>query len=116
MTYKNFKDKFAVPFDYNMQAQKPETFLGDTEGAISTVYHDITGFIGETGHFVENTVYGAENILSNTEHDVFHTVDNGVNKFTGIISTPLILIAGGLALMFVMKGDKIAQVAATSFK
>ena len=89
-------------------------------GALSGAYNEtkniVSGAAGVIGSQLNNVhdeinhvVSGAENVAGNVLKTGENIITNTENKITSIVSTPLLLIGGGLALFLVMNGRGITD-------
>jgi hypothetical protein len=63
-------------------------------------YATVNNIINQTGTLAKNIVSGTQNI-----------VQNATNKFSGILSTPLILISAGIAGLLIFNSKDVSSVA-----
>lgn len=76
-------------------------------GVGSGISHQLDNVSGQLNHIIDGAEKTAGNVLKTGENIITHTED----KVGSIISTPLMLIAGGLGLFLVMNGKGITNVA-----
>ena len=87
---------------------------GDVKSVITGTAHGIQTVAAKGGEIIASVVSGAKDLGGKLIDAGRGVINNAVNKTTGVISLPLILIAGGLAFMLMKtNGNQLAQTGAT---